>query len=56
MLPALTPSHWLSLHGLSTVTGLLVYVVVSHVLQAADLFRRDWVFAVGAEPPATALL
>ena len=33
MLPALTPSHWLSLHGLFTVTGLLVYVVASHVLQ-----------------------
>ncbi len=33
MLPSLTPSHWLSLHGLITVTGLLLYVVVSHVLQ-----------------------
>jgi len=33
VLPALTPSHWLSLHGLSTVTGLLVYVVAAHVLQ-----------------------
>lgn len=29
----LTPSHWLSLHGLLTVAGLLVYVVASHVLQ-----------------------
>ena len=27
------PSHWLSLHGLFAVTGLLVYVVTSHVLQ-----------------------
>ena len=33
MLPSLTPSHWLSLHGLITVTGLLVYVVASHALQ-----------------------
>ncbi len=33
MLLALTPSHWLSLHGLLTVTSLLVYVVASHVLQ-----------------------
>lgn len=33
MPPSLTPTHWLSLHGLITVTGLLVYVVVSHVLQ-----------------------
>jgi len=33
MLPSLTPSHWLSLHGLFTVTGLLVYVVATHVLQ-----------------------
>ncbi|MFA5913812.1 MAG: phospholipase D-like domain-containing protein [Burkholderiales bacterium] len=33
MLPALIPSNWLSLHGLFTVTGLLVYVVASHVLQ-----------------------
>jgi len=33
MLLALTPSHWLSLHGLSTLTGVLVYVVASHVLQ-----------------------
>jgi cardiolipin synthase A/B len=33
VLPTLTPSHWLSLHGLFTVTGLLVYVVASHVLQ-----------------------
>lgn len=28
----LTLSHWLSLHGLITVAGLLVYVVASHVL------------------------
>ncbi len=33
MLPALTLSHWLSLHGLVTVTCLLVYVVTSHVLK-----------------------
>jgi cardiolipin synthase len=32
-LSSLTPSHWLSLHGLITVSGLLVYVVVSHALQ-----------------------
>ena len=32
-MPALTLSHWLSLHGLFTVAGLLVYVVVSHALQ-----------------------
>jgi cardiolipin synthase len=31
--PALTLSHWLSLHGLFTVAGLLVYVMASHVLQ-----------------------
>ena len=29
----MTPSNWLSLHGLFTVSGLLVYVVTSHVLQ-----------------------
>ena len=29
----MTLSHWLSLHGLFTVAGLLVYVLVSHVLQ-----------------------
>jgi cardiolipin synthase len=33
VLPALTPSHWLSLHGFITVTGLLVYVVAAHVLR-----------------------
>ena len=33
MLPVLTSTHWLSLHGLITVTGLLVYVVATHVLQ-----------------------
>jgi cardiolipin synthase A/B len=33
VLIALTPSHWLSLHGLLTIAGLLAYVVVSHVLQ-----------------------
>lgn len=32
-MPVLTLSHWLSLHGLFTVVGLLVYVVASHVLQ-----------------------
>ena len=32
-MPVLTLSHWLSLHGLFTVAGLLVYVVASHVLQ-----------------------
>ena len=32
MLLALTTSHWLSLHGLVTVSALLVYVVASHVL------------------------
>ena len=31
-MPALTLSHWLSLHGLFTVAALLVYVVASHVL------------------------
>jgi cardiolipin synthase len=31
--PALTPSHWLSLHGLFTGSALFVYVVASHVLQ-----------------------
>lgn len=31
-MPDLTLSHWLSLHGLFTVAGLLVYVVASHVL------------------------
>jgi len=31
--PILTASHWLSLHGLLTVVGLVVYVVASHVLQ-----------------------
>lgn len=31
--PVLTFSHWLSLHGLFTVVGLLVYVVASHALQ-----------------------
>ena len=33
MLLALTSAHWLSLHGLITVTGLLVYVGVSRVQQ-----------------------
>ena len=33
MLPYLTPSHWLSLYGLFTVTCVLVYVVTTHVLQ-----------------------
>ena len=32
-MPALTLSHWLSLHGLFAVAGLLVYAVASHVLQ-----------------------
>lgn len=32
-MPVLTPTHWLSLHGLFSVAGLLVYVVTSHVLQ-----------------------
>lgn len=31
-MPALTFSHWLSIHGLITLGGLLVYVVTSHVL------------------------
>lgn len=31
-MPTLTLSHWLSLHGLITVAGLLVYAVASHVL------------------------
>ena len=31
-MPTLTLSHWLSLHGLITVAGVLVYVVASHVL------------------------
>ena len=39
----LTPSHWLSLHGLSTVTCLLVYVVATHVLQQ----RRQPSAAIG---------
>ena len=43
MLPALTPSHWLSLHGLFTVTSLLVYVVTSHVLKQ----RRHPAAAIG---------
>ncbi len=44
----MTPSHWLSLHGFFTVTGLLVYMVVSHTLQQ----RRhpsaaiSWVFFI----------
>ena len=33
MLLSLIPSHWLSLHGLFTVTALLVYVVATHALQ-----------------------
>ena len=33
MLLSLIPPHWLSLHGLFTVTGLLVYVVATHALQ-----------------------
>ncbi|OFW16446.1 MAG: hypothetical protein A3H27_02050 [Acidobacteria bacterium RIFCSPLOWO2_02_FULL_59_13] len=32
-MPSLTSSHWPSLHGLITATGLLVYVAVLHVLQ-----------------------
>ena len=28
----LTPSHWLSIHGLASVIALLVYVTASHVL------------------------
>lgn len=54
MLLALTPSHWLSLHGLVTVTGLLVYAVASHVLQQ----RRHpsaaigWVFFIFLLPYA----
>ena len=43
MLLSLTPSHWLSLHGLFTVSGLLVYVVGSHVLQQ----RRHPADAIG---------
>lgn len=31
MYPALTSSHWLSLHGLAIVVGLLIYVVTSHI-------------------------
>ena len=33
----LIPAHWLSLHGLITVTCLLVYVVATHVLQQRRL-------------------
>lgn len=29
---SLTPSHWLSIHGLVSVIALLVYVTASHVL------------------------
>jgi cardiolipin synthase len=43
MLSALTPSHWASLHGLFTVSGLLVYVVTSHVLRQ----RRQPSAAIG---------
>jgi cardiolipin synthase len=43
VIPSLTPSHWLSLHGLFTVTGLLVYVVATHVLQQ----RRNPAAAIG---------
>ena len=39
----LTPSHWLSLHGLFTVTCVLVYVVATHVLQQ----RRQPSAAIG---------
>ena len=39
----LTSSHWLSLHGLFTVTCLLVYVVTTHVLQQ----RRQPSAAIG---------
>ena len=31
MYPALTSSHWLSLHGLAIAVGLLIYVVTSHI-------------------------
>ncbi len=33
VLPGLIAAHWLSLHGLFTVTSLLVYVVATHALQ-----------------------
>ncbi len=39
----LTSSHWLSLHGLFTVTCVLVYVVTTHVLQQ----RRQPSAAIG---------
>ena len=42
-MPFLTSSHWLSLHGLFTVTALLVYVVATHVLQQ----RRQPSAAIG---------
>lgn len=42
-MPDLTLSHWLSLHGLFSVAGLLVYVVASHVLHQ----RRHPAAAIG---------
>ena len=42
-MPKLTPSHWLSLHGLVTVTALLVYVLVTHTLRQ----RRQPSAAIG---------
>ncbi len=42
-MPFLTSSHWLSLHGLFTVTCVLVYVVTTHVLQQ----RRQPSAAIG---------
>ncbi len=43
MLLSLIPTHWLSLHGLFTVTCVLVYVVTTHVLQQ----RRQPSAAIG---------